>query len=110
MPRHVLTNAERRKGGKNSALTERIDHKIKAFLKVKPKGGDDRDTKYIKELHRLAEHKDPKIRLLAIKELWDRGYGKPKQSIEHSGDTENPIMIMTPEERAIAEGVKKAKK
>ena len=33
-------------------------------------------------LRELAEHEDPRVRLEAIKQLLDRGFGKPRQRID----------------------------
>ena len=64
-------------------------------------------TLYFLSVTALIFNNKPIPTILAIKELWNRGYGKAKEHIEHSGDIENPVIIMTPEEQAIAQGKKK---
>ena len=39
------------------------------------------------------EDPDTRIRLDAVRQLLDRGYGKPAQSVELAGDAEAPIAI-----------------
>lgn len=41
----------------------------------------------------LANSKDERISLDTMKYLTDRAYGKPKQSLEHSGDGGGPIVF-----------------
>ena len=35
--------------------------------------------------------KDPNI--VAVRELWDRAFGKPEQPVKHSGDSSNPVKV-----------------
>ena len=47
---------------------------------------------------------EPEIKLRAIQLLWERGWGRPSQQIEHTGkDGENEIQIVM---RTITEGRK----
>ena len=39
----------------------------------------------------LAESDDPRIRFEVLRYLTDRAYGRPKQSVEHSGKDGEPI-------------------
>lgn len=49
-------------------------------------------AKAIAELARIAfNSEDDKTKVVALKELLDRGYGKPAQSIEHTGADGGPI-------------------
>ncbi len=43
----------------------------------------------IKYLMKLAESSDLRIRMDSTRYLIDRGYGKPKEHLEHSGGLEN---------------------
>lgn len=46
----------------------------------------------LKALLKVAQHsKDDKARVLAANAILERGYGKPKQPIEHSGEEGGPM-------------------
>lgn len=36
-------------------------------------------------------------RVSAAQAILDRGYGKPRQAVEHAGDPENPILVDVPD-------------
>ena len=48
----------------------------------------------IEELVRLAKHSESDAaRVAAANAVLDRGYGRPKQSVEHSGEGGGPIQV-----------------
>jgi len=48
----------------------------------------------IKELARLMKHAESeRVRIMACREILDRAYGKPRQTLEHTGNDAKPIVI-----------------
>jgi uncharacterized protein DUF5681 len=53
----------------------------------------------VKVLVEALKHKDSRIRILAAQTLLDRGYGKPQQSLEHTGNPGGAVLFQTIYER-----------
>ena len=59
--------------------------------------------KAIVELARLAlKAKNETVRIAAIRELLDRGYGRPRQAIEVSVPADNPLQLLLDEIDALS--------
>jgi hypothetical protein len=48
----------------------------------------------ITKLVELMEGEDKRLALSAAQALLDRGFGKPMQPLEHSGDADNPVHVV----------------
>jgi len=93
MPRHKLTPEERKKGGKNSKrkpFDQQWREKLEAVItKGEHKGKTNHDLLFEVILNKALVDGD----LHAVKELFDRCYGKAKQSVETRDKTleDNPM-------------------
>lgn len=87
--------------GRKKGTPNKITAEIKALAQVHA-------ATAIRELARLAlKAESEAARVAAIKELLDRGYGKPAQEIQHSGEigvTRDPTQLSDDELAAIAAG------
>lgn len=73
-------------GGRAKGTPNKATAEIKALARLHAE-------KAMKELARLALNAESEAaRVAAIKELFDRGFGKPAQSVQHSGEEDgSPI-------------------
>lgn len=92
MAKHILTANDGSKGGKMSKRKP-FDTKIKHMLEDIRVNGKDGNDELVDMLIYIAKNSvNYNERTIAIKELWDRAYGKAKQHIKHEEDKpENPI-------------------
>lgn len=49
--------------------------------------------KAIQRAIELMDNPDPNVALKALNTVLDRGYGKPVQAVQHSGDEDNPLKV-----------------
>lgn len=61
---------------------------------IRKLGGEDGRT-YVDELHQLATmpHDDPRVRMMAIGLLLERGFGKPPQDVNLGNQDGNPLIV-----------------
>ena len=71
-------------GGRQKGTTNRATAEIKALAQ-------EHGPAAIKKLVKLMDSKDERTRVAAIKELLDRGYGRPAQTI--GGDPDKPMTM-----------------
>ena len=76
----------RKTGGRGKGTRNKVTAEIKAALQ---KHGDE----LVEALLKLARSDDEKVRLGAIKECLDRGWGKPAQAVQIKGDPDSPVIF-----------------
>ena len=92
MPKHILTAEDGRKGGKKSRRKP-FDQKWRDKLEEVITTGTDKGKTRHDVLFEIIENEAKNGNMVAFKELYDRCYGKSKQSIETRDKTleDNPL-------------------
>lgn len=94
-PKGSPKSGGRRKGSVNKATAE--------IREIASKYGPDA----IEKLWAIAEKSDSDAaKVSAIREILDRAYGKPAQSMTIGGDAENPLMLKDQRDAAIAAAIR----
>lgn len=74
-----------RRGGRKKGTLNKVTAELKTIARQYA-------PQAMVELARLAQHAGSEVaRVAAIKEIFDRGYGKAPQAMEHSGPNGGPI-------------------
>ena len=100
MPKHILTKEDSIKGGKVSKrrpLDKMWKDKLEAYIESK-------DTTLLDGLFKVMLSKAGEGNIQAIKEILDRSYGRAIQPIQHTGDSEQPVIIRTEQQKKFIEG------
>ena len=100
MDKHKFTKEELIKGGKNSKrkpLNEMWRDKLESI----PDGDDKTRLEKLFDIMTMCASDG---NMQAIKELLDRTYGRAIQPIQHTGDSEQPVIIRTEQQKKFIEG------
>lgn len=80
------------KGFKTGGRQKGSPNKVTADIKSVAQSFGPEALEHLMSIARDVENA-PAARVAAVKEILDRGFGKAKQPIEHSGEEGGPIMI-----------------
>lgn len=65
----------------------RFERRIQEWLDSKTEKGEVREPEILKIIWEMIQKKN----LNAIREIWDRAYGKPRQALEVTGEEGGPV-------------------